>query len=192
MLPEAPQSAYAIKDAGTTGHLGPLIYRYQVGPLQGSRYELDISGGRSQSLNYYSLIILDPPSGYPLNSSARPTDISRHQYPLRLSDDDQAIKPSPIQFSYRALMRHHAYVIDAVCHGVTGHRAVWIEFNVDKEKRKLIKTSTNTDGPVVDILVATDPALPFTPAECHTLAFDEATGRVCVGLYEGELYILDY
>ena len=44
----------------------------------------------------------------------------------------------------------------------------------------------------VSALLPTDAALPFLPDTAHSLAFDEVTGRVCIGLFNGEIYVMDF
>jgi hypothetical protein len=85
--------------------------------------------------------------------------------------------------------------IEVVKIGTRGHRAVWLEHNWELQQFRLMKLSAPVAGhgkPSVGVLLPPDPELPFTPRECQSLAFDEVTGRVCLGLYTGNLYILDF
>ncbi|KAF9777499.1 hypothetical protein BJ322DRAFT_1015641, partial [Thelephora terrestris] len=80
--------------------------------------------------------------------------------------------------------------IEFVKIGTRGHRAVWLEHDWESQRFRLMKLS----APVASsgVLLPPDPELPFSPRECQSLAFDEVTGRVCLGLYTGSLYILDF
>jgi len=84
--------------------------------------------------------------------------------------------------------------IEVVKIGTRGHRAVWLEHNWELQQFRLMKLSAPVGHgkPSVGVLLAPDPELPFSPRECQSLAFDEVTGRVCLGLYTGDLYILDF
>ena len=52
--------------------------------------------------------------------------------------------------------------------------------------------ATKAVTPAVDILLPPEPQLPFKPSACRSLAFDEASGRLCIGLYNGPIFVLDY
>ena len=84
--------------------------------------------------------------------------------------------------------------IEVVKIGTRGHRAVWLEHNWELQQFRLMKLSAPVGHgkPSVGVLLPPDPELPFSPRECQSLAFDEVTGRVCLGLYTGVLYILDF
>jgi hypothetical protein len=86
--------------------------------------------------------------------------------------------------------------------GRLGHRAVWLERNWEDEHVRLMKMSATSQGNnkeqpkvmgiKIGVLVPPVPNLPFRPAECRSLAFDEAKGRVVLGLYSGDLCVLDF
>jgi hypothetical protein len=89
--------------------------------------------------------------------------------------------------------------IEVVKIGTRGHRAVWLEHNWELQQFRLMKLSAPVGHgkPSVGVLLPPDPELPFSPRECQSLAFDEVTGRVCLGLYTGiyifwTLYNLDF
>jgi len=71
---------------------------------------------------------------------------------------------------------------------------VWLEHDWELQRFRLMKLSAPVGHgkPTVGVLLPPDPELPFSPRECQSLAFDEVTGRVCLGLYTGDLYILDF
>lgn len=73
--------------------------------------------------------------------------------------------------------------------GPTG-RAVWLDHNWETERRSLLRYHPRCD--LIGTLLPPDPALPFTPSGSHSMAFDEATGRMCLGMYNGDVYILDW
>ena len=95
--------------------------------------------------------------------------------------------------------------------GTKGYRAVFLEHNWEKQQFRLMKLSAAVGmdvKPNVGVILPPDPELPFSPRECQSLAFDEVslpkftptkpnrcpkvTGRLCLGLYTGDLYILDF
>lgn len=84
--------------------------------------------------------------------------------------------------------------IEIIKLGTEGHRAVWLEHNWETQQFRLMKLSAayGNSSPDVGVILSPDPELPFSPRECHSLAFDEVTGRLCLGLYNGALYIMDF
>ncbi|RDB26056.1 hypothetical protein Hypma_006542 [Hypsizygus marmoreus] len=88
---------------------------------------------------------------------------------------------------------HPKASVDIICVGATGHRAVWLQRRWDTDEFELMKVSfSDSRAPKVAALLPRHLALPFEAHTCVSLAFDEATGRVCVGLHTGDLYILDF
>lgn len=81
--------------------------------------------------------------------------------------------------------------VDMACIGETGRRAVWLQHRWDTDEFELMKGSFSMAGSKVVSLLPRHLALPFEANACVSLSFDEAAGRVCVGLHTGELYILD-
>ncbi|KAI3614925.1 hypothetical protein WG66_016995 [Moniliophthora roreri] len=87
--------------------------------------------------------------------------------------------------------------VDIMCVGQSGRRMVWLERRWDTDTFVLMKghfpSNTERGGKaIVGPLVPPHTALPFEFHACQSLAFDEATGRVCVGLHTGDLYLLDF
>lgn len=82
---------------------------------------------------------------------------------------------------------------EIVCLGKTGRRVIWLERKWDTDEFRLMKTTLDPGQPLarVDMLLAKHLALPFRPQACSSLGFDEGSGRVCLGLHTGELYILE-
>lgn len=84
--------------------------------------------------------------------------------------------------------------------GASGRRAVWLEHNLETTRSRLMKFEIGgfEDGeegvPKLfhGVLLSPDPPLPFSTDACHSLAFDEATCRLCLGLWDGSLHILDF
>jgi len=70
-------------------------------------------------------------------------------------------------------------------------RAVWLEHNWETQQKRIMRYQPRA-GATLGMLLPSDPALPFTPNICHSLAFDETTGRVCLGLFNGDVYVLDF
>lgn len=80
--------------------------------------------------------------------------------------------------------------------GSTGRRAVWLEQSLRSDYVQVLRLdydpSARGKTPLVDVLLPPEPQLPFKPSACRALAFDEATGRLCIGLFNGVVYVLDY
>ena len=81
--------------------------------------------------------------------------------------------------------------------GVTGSRAVWMEHSLETTRSRLMKLEfgRTTRGDVEmfhGVLLGPDPPLPFSTDACHMLAFDEATCRLCLGLWDGSLRVVDF
>ncbi|KAJ6619726.1 hypothetical protein B0H10DRAFT_2024635 [Mycena sp. CBHHK59/15] len=88
---------------------------------------------------------------------------------------------------------HSSASAEIVCLGETGHRAVWLERRWTSDEYTLMKATFSPNKPVVVApLLARNLALPFELHTCQSLAFDESTGRVCLALHTGELYILEF
>lgn len=85
--------------------------------------------------------------------------------------------------------------IEIIKLGTEGYRAIWLEHNWESQQFRLMKMCAAAVGdghPEVGVILPPDPELPFAPRECHSLAFDEVTGRVCLGLFNGDLYVMDF
>ncbi|KIP08201.1 hypothetical protein PHLGIDRAFT_386921 [Phlebiopsis gigantea 11061_1 CR5-6] len=87
--------------------------------------------------------------------------------------------------------------IRSVSIGTTGRRAVWMEHNLETTRSRLMKlelggTQDSTLELSHGILLPSDPPLPFSTDFCHSLAFDEATCRLCLGLFDGRLHVVDF
>lgn len=87
--------------------------------------------------------------------------------------------------------------IRSVSIGTTGRRAVWLEHNLDTTRSRLMKlelggVQETTSELFHGILLPPDPPLPFSTDTCHSLAFDEATCRLCLGLFDGRLHVVDF
>ncbi|EJD06573.1 uncharacterized protein FOMMEDRAFT_17082 [Fomitiporia mediterranea MF3/22] len=79
--------------------------------------------------------------------------------------------------------------------GATGRRGVWLEQSLKSDYVQLLRLDydpTTNQAPSVSVLLPPQPQFPFKLSSCRALAFDESTGRLCVGLYNGSVYILDY
>jgi hypothetical protein len=80
------------------------------------------------------------------------------------------------------------------------HRAVWLERNWDIDQVRLVRFwwarvrigVVESLIPKTGVLLPASPNLPLRPADIRALAFDETTGRLCLGLYSGKVYVLDY
>lgn len=76
--------------------------------------------------------------------------------------------------------------------GATGRRAVWLEHNWETQQKRLMRFEAQDGCDAIGILLPSNPGLPFAPHACHSIAFDEVTGRLCLGFYNGDLYVLDF
>ncbi|TFK87454.1 hypothetical protein K466DRAFT_522407 [Polyporus arcularius HHB13444] len=78
--------------------------------------------------------------------------------------------------------------------GAQGVRAVWLEHNWETQLNRVMKLAYDpaTGEAKVGMLIPPDPELPFTPNMCHSLALDEVSGRLCLGMYDGDVYLLDF
>ena len=82
---------------------------------------------------------------------------------------------------------------EIVCMGKTGYRAVWLDHQWESDEYKLWKATFRPgNAAVVDLLVPPHHPLPFEAHMIVSLSFEEATGRVCVGLRTGAVYILEF
>ncbi|EPQ54085.1 hypothetical protein GLOTRDRAFT_94456 [Gloeophyllum trabeum ATCC 11539] len=78
--------------------------------------------------------------------------------------------------------------------GPAGRRGVWVQRNVETEEVRVVRIANGGlgGGAEVHTLLSAYPNLPFRPNSVRALAFDEARGRLAVGLFNGEVYVLDY
>jgi hypothetical protein len=90
----------------------------------------------------------------------------------------------------RLLPQAHMTAATSVAAGT--RRAVWLEYDYDRDEMRCMKATWAGGGLVQGELLAPVPELPVRPAECRALAFDEAAGRLCLGLYSGVTVVLDY
>jgi hypothetical protein len=185
----APDSAmYASEFTSTeqTDHLGPLVTQYYFSlPVS---HDYRISGGLHHPWKFYLTSFAHPGSEGSIRSH-----ICLYNICLSLPHSDDISYPSaPIDIIPTILPGNDGTSAPVVCIGITGRRAVWLERHWEREEVRLMRLSHTAAGAMAGVLVPPHPALPFTPAACHSLAFDEVTGRLCVGLETGELYVLDY
>lgn len=83
--------------------------------------------------------------------------------------------------------------VDVTCLGGSGRRAVWLRRHWETDNFELMRGNFSRDGSLkVRSLFPKDMALPFEIQSCLSLAFDEATGRVYVGLNTGGLYVTNF
>ena len=69
-----------------------------------------------------------------------------------------------------------------------------VEHNWETQLNRVMKLAYDpaTGEAKVGMLLPPDPELPFTPNMCHSLALDEVSGRLCLGMYDGDVYLLDF
>lgn len=84
--------------------------------------------------------------------------------------------------------------------GSSGRRAVWMEHDLETTRSRLMRLEVPHDNGVVGctdkvmykVLLPPDPPLPFSTDACQALAFDEASCRLCFGLWDGSLHVVDF
>ena len=175
--------------------LGPIAFSFDVTPIPGLSFP---DFAISDSINI-------PPAGRCSRLSMVAFDVrgSRagggHLVHFRTEDtmnDDDQLPNQPRIIEPRRFTVPGSTSIEVVKIGTRGHRAVWLEHNWELQQFRLMKLSApqavKHGKPSVGVLLPPNPELPFSPRECQSLAFDEVTGRVCLGLYTGNLYILDF
>ncbi|EIW83860.1 hypothetical protein CONPUDRAFT_150910 [Coniophora puteana RWD-64-598 SS2] len=90
----------------------------------------------------------------------------------------------------------HVIVNDEVHLGPSGRRAVWLCGRAGNATVMKWACGGRVDGEEVagrsSPMIDTSSGLPFRVEECHRLAFDEATCRMCVATHSGCLYLLDF
>jgi hypothetical protein len=180
---------YASKSLSTNqaDHLGPPVTQYCFSLP--SSHDYRISGGLHHPSTFHLSSFAHPGS----DESTRNRNIYLYHLCVDLARVDYTSCPSvPIDIVPTVFPGTNGTFAPVVCVGITGRRAVWQERHWEQEETRLMRLSHTSAGSVTGVLVPSHPALPFTPAACHSLAFDEVTGRLCVGLETGELYILDY
>ncbi|CAA7266846.1 unnamed protein product [Cyclocybe aegerita] len=85
--------------------------------------------------------------------------------------------------------------LEPTCLGKTGRRAVWLEHQWNTDDFRLMKGSfipTGDAPPHAVLLRPAEMALPFEPHTCRSLAFEESSGRVWIGVHTGDIYILEF
>lgn len=78
--------------------------------------------------------------------------------------------------------------------GTTGSRMVWLEHDLETGRNRVMKYAIGTQsrGHLHGVLLPTQANFPFALDACNALAFDEISGRLCLGFYDGSLHVLDF
>jgi len=78
--------------------------------------------------------------------------------------------------------------------GTTGRRMVWLEHDLETGRNKMMKLLCRgcSQDTLYGVLIPSQPNLPFSLNTCSILAFDEASGRLCLGFYDGSIHVLDF
>ena len=78
--------------------------------------------------------------------------------------------------------------------GTTGHRMVWLEHDLETGRNRVMKYAMETESRkhLHGVLLPTKANLPFALDACNSLGFDEVSGRLCLGFYDGSLHVLDF
>jgi len=118
-----------------------------------------------------------------------------YNFPIDISERNVHRESPPAVFTFAT---PPSASMEPMCLGRTGLRAVWLEHQWNTDEYRLMKGSFPCKGqgaesePHVVLLQRAELALPFEPHHCRSLALDEATGRVWVGVHTGEVYILEF
>jgi hypothetical protein len=121
--------------------------------------------------------------------------IYRHSIDFSLSSEPET---SPIHRAAAKINQStpRVYATDTLAQlGITGHRAVWMRRDWGRDEFTLMKM---TCGPELErstfdvgVLLRSSEA-PFVFSSFHSIAFDEATGRLCLALYDGDIWVIDF
>ncbi|EGN99271.1 hypothetical protein SERLA73DRAFT_182190 [Serpula lacrymans var. lacrymans S7.3] len=189
-LPQAVLNHEPSKDANTLPHALP---RQTLEPLT-QKYCMCGEGGPRDS--FFSDVLqhpkLPPPGISVLSFQESDASMAHFSVDLICTKDQQPVKLRPHGQVACSNGVTNAYL------GATGRRAVWVERNWQGDEYVVIKkwSLSRTDdkeqscsGP--SALIPNFSCLPFDPRDCYTMAFDETTCRVCIGLASGEMYVLD-
>jgi hypothetical protein len=77
--------------------------------------------------------------------------------------------------------------------GMTGRRAVWLHHDWTEATITMKKYSSSLKTEhKFSTLLSSHMVLPFNLHTCQTLEFDEATGRLCLSLANGDIHVLDF
>ncbi|KAL0955001.1 hypothetical protein HGRIS_003926 [Hohenbuehelia grisea] len=82
-----------------------------------------------------------------------------------------------------------------VAMGDAGYRAVWVEHDLESNDYRMMKMVIPIDDeePVqIAELFPPNKALPFRLEACLSLAFDDVSGRLCFGVLNSCIYIMDF
>ena len=85
--------------------------------------------------------------------------------------------------------------LDPTCLGKTGMRAVWLLHRWNFDDYQLMRGSfldTVNGKAMIAPLAPPDLALPLEPHTCNSMYFEEATGKVWVGLHTGDIFMLQF
>lgn len=115
-----------------------------------------------------------------------------YHFPINTSSRNVAFTSWPFALSF---FTPSNATLDPMCLGKTGLRALWLSHQWNTDGYKLMRASfpvvVGSDA-VVAPLQAPDIALPFEPHTCRSLYFEEATGKVWVGIHTGEIFVLQF
>jgi hypothetical protein len=178
----------------TTPSSEPIILLESL-PTPNAEYESPAISDVDYHLSADSTRSIPHISSISFHSLVRTADDYIFHFPLDRSlrhfHDNGRVQPSFVG----PFNTHASASAELVCLGETGSRAVWLERRWTSDEYTLMKATFSSNGTnpvVVEPLLARGSALPFELHMCQSLAFEEATGRVCLTIYTGELYILQF
>ncbi|KAJ3915899.1 hypothetical protein F5877DRAFT_47695 [Lentinula edodes] len=123
------------------------------------------------------------------------------RFPVRSDDNGVTMSGPQSELRSQTFYKTAAHVDmspEFIALGPCGQRAVWLERAWNEESDRTgfnVMKGAFSDQPGavsnVGSLIPTYVALPFEVETCQSIAFDEAMGRVFLGLYTGEIYVLN-
>ncbi|KAI0733517.1 hypothetical protein C8Q72DRAFT_594973 [Fomitopsis betulina] len=163
--------------------LGPMLSQYEQPLRQDSQFQDIVRVSAPSAASISALVICSSH-----DTSPRVGQVTRFPLPSR-----GRAPPLPGATRYFKMPSHVSAQLALV--GPAG-RAVWVEHDWETQKKRVMRFQMRWDGQgvseAVSVLLPMDAALPFLPDTAHSLAFDEVTGRVCIGLFNGDIYVMDF
>ncbi|KAF9477932.1 hypothetical protein BDN70DRAFT_880631 [Pholiota conissans] len=165
------------------------IVDYETGPMLSSLADIHISPEPIYATPLTTFTLLVTYSPY---ASAEGGKVEVYRFPVDTSALN--LKFSDWRSSLDFLTPANV-TLEPMCLGKTGLRAVWLSHQWNTDDFKLMKASfpnaVNAEA-VVAPFHAPTLALPFEPHTCHSLYFDEAAGKVWVGVHTGDIFVFQF
>lgn len=157
------------------------IVDYQTPMIRNLEFFISPEPVDDTSLDSFTIMVTHTPF-----STMDPGNVNIFRFPIDTTKRDQNFMDWEPAYTFPTLSNA---TMEPTCLGKTGRRAVWLSHQWNVDVFTLMKASF---GDIVAPLHAADQALPFQPHTCQSLFFEEATGRLFVGVHTGEIYVLEY